>query len=1207
MMVTNVIDPDGGIVSYKYEVYDARTYNAGSTPITVVEKNTNASASVKIDGKNIERGVPYIFKVVMTFNDNEKEYDYETAESDVMKIDGVAFPTIRFNNPIITYERIIGQLEILDEGNTMKINEGAQITITYSDTVGNSKSFTSSGSSLIDIDLDNLRKNETYSISVSARVDLDDGNEPIDNCHVGTIVLQTKDPNPFRMNYMVVEDPSYAFNLEAQLIQGSKGSTELEASTLTGISFNLYQGRNTSGTLLKTITIPDKNDDHYGSDIKDGYYDSSFIINPAFFGLKNSDLTSEYYTIEATGAHDYVKPIANGIDIENSTITVKVQQALPDLPSNPNSSIDFVAIRNRDLDEEHKREDLLDGTTVGYKFKSIYNNEAKYAKTIHYKIHDNDGNVLKTIDYTVPVTGTIDYSELNIGDGLENGVTDGNLHRGQKFYITYTIDLDTNYDGTVDIVYPLSGTLRSKTISPERQRPTFEFYPSVADNSSYTWKYTYKDVDHTLLNKQVKSYLNGNILGNKELTITNEYKTVKFNINSAGVFAVYGDYNFVDGEEVVSTLLTSQYYEGISTVDFGKIAIYPEKNRVIFSFLDFESKRDLFNRISAVKIDFVSGNKKVTLDGLSAKTGNITINYSLIESLIGKTITPTVTIYYDSGIYGYDNTADAFAIQQIRKDQNDGLYYYSFENSRFNAIDTANGSYVTYNLDINNKKLSIHDKVNNTDGQFNILPSKDGISYNSTYISPKKLYSSNGVINGDTTFEFDTIIPGISILNEEGLSSISPLINTASFKISAYGVENQLQNNKVYIELYKATDDTASDATLERTLEYSLDDLNNVITIDNLVPQTNYYFRVYGNVKKADGTYDRSYLYDVNQQRDGVNYYFKTIGNVGINNLSVKYSALSYDNRRLELKYKLSHTIGYSYIKYNVYRIINDEEEEKLTDVVATPSTLFKENMTAYIFIPNTSGFVTGDRYRVEVQPILTTTINGIKTDYELESESVEYKFNTLYKPYFNIMLTSSGDTLSYRVNIKDYHKAIVDGNYKIKMTDQNGVDITPSEYKNKEYNINNLNTSFEFSGLQKNVTYTFSIMYDADLHNDASRIEHLVYNRTTKLGNSSIYLGTIYADTDISDTTKVNLRFFDSYLLTNAKTIRYSIYDESGFSIDNQVSFRPRLVTSGSTTYYEFQLPDIVSADGIYYISMQFLNADGALLAEDTVEYRLL
>ena len=204
-------------------------------------------------------------------------------------------------------------------------------------------------------------------------------------------------------------------------------------------------------------------------------------------------------------------------------------------------------------------------------------------------------------------------------------------------------------------------------------------------------------------------------------------------------------------------------------------------------------------------------------------------------------------------------------------------------------------------------------------------------------------------------------------------------------------------------------------------------------------------------------------------------------------------------------------------------------------------------------------------------------------------------------------MLTSSGDTLSYRVNIKDYHKAIVDGNYKIKMTDQNGVDITPSEYKNKEYNINNLNTIFEISGLQKNVTYTFSIMYDADLHNDASRIEHLVYNRTTKLGNSSIYLGTIYADTDISDTTKVNLRFFDSYLLTNAKTMRYSIYDESGFSIDNQVSFRPRLVTSGSTTYYEFQLPDIVSADGIYYISMQFLNADGALLAEDTVEYRLL
>jgi hypothetical protein len=75
---------------------------------------------------------------------------------------------------------------------------------------------------------------------------------------------------------------------------------------------------------------------------------------------------------------------------------------------------------------------------------------------------------------------------------------------------------------------------------------------------------------------------------------------------------------------------------------------------------------------------------------------------------------------------------------------------------------------------------------------------------------------------------------------------------------------------------------------------------------------------------------------------------------------------------------------------------------------------------------------------------------------------------------------------------------------------------------------------------------------------------------------------------------------------LTDIKKIRYSIYDSNDFSIDNQAVFTPRLVTN-PTTYYEFQLPDIISIDGVYYISMQFLDSNGNILAEDTVEYRLL
>ena len=1207
MYMNNIMDPDGGVISYKYEVYDARTIDEpNSQPITVLEKNNNASASLKVDGVNIKRGIPYVFRVVMTFNDNEKEYDYVTEYSDVMKMDGVTFPTVKFNKSEVTFERIVGDIEIIDEDNTINLNDGSIIKVTYTSSVGESKTITSSGSLVIPIsEAVGLRSNETYTFSVMATVDLQDGNPPIDSCYIGSVIVKTEDPNPFRMEFNQLEDPSHVFTIDAQLLRKDK-TTELEANTLTGITFNLYQGRGTSGRLVKSIKEKDLNDDHYVSDLRAAYYDTQFRIDPSFFGMKNSDLTAEYYTIEVTGAYDYTV-FPNTLPIDNNTVTVKSTNALPDLPDNPTDSVDIIPISNRDHEQ---RPDLDDGTVVGYFFRAAYNNDAKYAKKIIYEIHDaTTDELIQTIPYIVPPSGEINYSEIYLGDGIASRITDNTLRRGQPFYIVYELDLDTNYDDTVDLIYPPETViLRSKIISPFRQEPIINMYPSKSSSTTYTWKYTYSDVDHTLVSNQIYMLKDGAKIDTKPLTITNNYREVVFENIGKGLLSIYGDYNFVNTNDASKYSLTSQYYEGvISNADFGRVNIDTSDNRVTFTFLDYAAKEELFNKVSNIKIEFTAGSKTITIDGLRINSSMITINYSQLDELMGKTITPKIIMYYDSGIYGFDNSGDVFAIQQVRNTV-DGRYYYYYENNVMKSSITAEGSYLNYELDFPRNNLTFINKYDNSRYQSSFFINHFGLNFDSNYISPKKLSTAIATLSNAQSFTFNEIIPCISLLDDNNKSTISPLIDMVSFKITPYIGEDQLKNEKVYIELYKTINESGSEAELVSTSEYRLSELNNNITIGSLIPQTNYYFMVSGDVLTSGGTYERMYLYDIDQKKSAVHYYFKTIGNVGISNIHVRYSASSYSNRYFYLTYNLEETIGYTYIQYKVYKILGEDEELFMDRVVTQNDTLFKNSMVSRLIIPNTSGVTTSNTYRIEIQPVLTTTVNGELTDINLESASTTYNFNTLYKPYFIINQTASATSFNLRVNVKDYHKVIVGGKYTIQLLDSSGADVTPNQYKNQEFSISTANRLFELGYISANSRYQLIINYSSDIYNDSTRISNsrYVYTFATNQLNE-VSLGEVYADTDMSDTTKVNLRFFNSYQLTKIKSIRYSIYNESGYSVDNQASFVPSLVQSNDTTYYEYRLPTSINADGIYYIAMQFLNENGVIIAEDTVEYRLL
>ena len=475
LKANRVSDVDSGIENYKYAIYDARLITDESIgPVAVIEKNQPISIDVPVDENTFFRGVPYTFKVIAEFYDNEKYIEYNSEFSTIFKMDGVQFPTLRFEPANITFENIEGNLIINDDGNTISLDNNL-ITIVYANSTGHSKSFTTQGNLSIPFAVNNLRANETYTISVYATVNLQDGNEAIDNCFVGSVIVKTEETKDLFAKFDVdTNSVTDAFAVETNL-DGNEGADNLlEASTMTEVIFNLYSGKTTSGKLVKSVKKVDRNLAPYVSDLKEQYYDETFLINPQFFGVTNSDMQEEYYTIEIANAYDYTD-YKNVIPIKDNIITVMSNGFVPDLPPDINDAIDVNPIRNKDADDKY-RSDLKPETIVGYRVKGAYDNSRKYAKYLKYYIYNADtGKIINPEGeiVTVDSTGIINSAEFYLEDGTSYETVDNDFRRGNNYYFTYEAYLDLNFDGIAETKYPHSDNndliLSSDIVSPMKQ------------------------------------------------------------------------------------------------------------------------------------------------------------------------------------------------------------------------------------------------------------------------------------------------------------------------------------------------------------------------------------------------------------------------------------------------------------------------------------------------------------------------------------------------------------------------------------------------------------------------------------------------------------------------------------------------------------------------------------------------------------------
>ena len=1055
-------------------------------------------------------------------------------------------------------------------------------------------------------------KNETYTISVYASVNLQDGNDTIDNCYIGSITLSTKDTNPFSLTSSIDDsDSMVAFKVYGRLQSATEGvDTTLEANTLSSLTFNLYQGTSTNGTLVKSVRKVDLNSNYYESDLKTDYYDQEFELNPNFFGLKNGDLTSEYYTIEVTNAYDYTT-YQNDIPIVNNTAVVKTNGVVPDLPSDPDNVFEINVIRNKDAGERY-RADLEDNTIVGYRIKANYDNSQKYAKKITYNVHlASTGEIVNTADYTVLEDGNIDYMEFYLEDGTSYDTVDKDFRRGNAYYFSYTATLDLNGDGEAETVYPPleDVVLKSSTVTAEKQEAKFQLYPTISAANTFEWKYTLKDVDHTLYEQKLYYKIGTSVLGNIDISENEDFTNIELKNLRVGQLSIYQRRALVKTDEnITEKELVNQYFEGIFTPPQKRFTVSLEKNRVLISLTDYDLYDDFYQKVSAAKLVFKTASDSITLDHLAINTsGNIVIDLSQLEKFLGEQITVECYLYYDTGKTGFELEADAFSLQQIENIYSNGSYY-STSGSRIYLNNYALNSMFTYKFSVGSNSLVLQSFMNGNEVTLPISIGESGVIYNYDTILLKEIGEKQLTANGDNTFQFDMIVPGISLMNEDGSTSITPSLTSANVSMVLYGnSSSQIKDDILYIEIYK-TDETGTSSTFVKTVDVKTDSLQS-IELNDLEPNTYYYLRIYADIYNGS-SYDKTQLYDVDSQSDTKSYYFKTLSDIGISNAHVSFRADSYNEKYLNFSFNLSQLIGYDELQYEVYKVLSDGTTQKI-EVDLPSDTTFNYQMTKQISIPPGSSFETNSTYRFVVKTLKKQN-NNITGEEELILLGEPFTFDYSFVPLIqaNVVITSSlavDNTLRWNVNIYDTRKVIVNGEYKIAILDENGNDITPENYKDIVFDSNGYNQTFLLNNAEVNKQYTFKVIYQTNTLNglDTFESQEKVYT-SYATSSEEISLGTISLIQDNIELNKMKLVFYDSNKLTDITRVRYSIYSSNGYAIDNEIDFIPTYTETSDIRYYSFVLPEGLSTTGMYYIQIQFLNAEG-VVAERSLEYNYI
>lgn len=414
-------DPDSAITGYYYTVYHngaivKRTPSPGTT-----DKNINYPLYLE-DGV-IERGQQYQIMVTAVYYDNEKtmEITSELSESFRMGDEGdtlVYFEDADENDPNNHYYKqteIRGNLVIKKNNiSSLYVNDTSPLTVVLESSGNYRKSIEitsidgTDNTITIPLHYDGLKADTNYRLAVWAYVEelASDGTSSYRYTLLGDYLKATTSySDSLSFELMSVTDTSGA--TIAARMQFTGDPDALEAKALGQLRINLYNGMNSSGTLVGTYVVNDTNPAMYESSISDAYYnktdsDDQLLITNNSFGLQNNSLTGSQYYMEVVTASDYtvqydydknqaqnISGYANEMPIHSAGVVLPVNTALPSLPDSVNNAVYVTAITNGDLGSGDytgikKIDGLEDDTIVGYILQGLLNNDMGYARSVRY-------------------------------------------------------------------------------------------------------------------------------------------------------------------------------------------------------------------------------------------------------------------------------------------------------------------------------------------------------------------------------------------------------------------------------------------------------------------------------------------------------------------------------------------------------------------------------------------------------------------------------------------------------------------------------------------------------------------------------------------------------------------------------------------------------------------------------------------------------
>mgnify|MGYP000926516778 FL=1 len=1246
MQVSSVEDSHNGIKNYRYEIYSSPIIN-DAKPVKTIFSQTKNSVAAFIDNLYLQRNKDYQVKVVAEFYDNEKTVEYESALSENFRMEGVGFPTVRFETEEVTFERISGIIYIDAQSAGLEVNTSNPLTIMYENSLNKAKTldpitdlsaFASTATTYaIPFNVNNLRKSDTYVVSVYGRVDLRDENGA-EQMLIGSFIFDTLPTKSLQSVFREESsDGSTAINVDFQLRNPDQIDSELEARTLSHLIFKLFSGAGTEErNLIATAPQHDTNSEPYESDLKEAYYDQNTRITEAFFGIQPEQLNGTIFTLQVTGASDYTE-YNNEIGILNNSISINKTDSAPPLPTE-NDAFEVTTIINANAEKYGATRigGLSDDAVLGFLVKAKFNS-SNLAKDFTYTMFSPDDYHQYNSDEDIPVgaqqigtsykilteDGQAPELVLLFGEGTDTEVNGRYIRynpfasRGGQYYFTYTATLklsEDNYNYPED--YQAGALLRSKLLDAPKQSAGFQFYPWVSDNTSATWKYKLVDVDGALLDGAALTVKQGNT-SKKTGSLTkgaSEFKEVQFATLSKGTYTVTATQNRYPKYNSKTEVLTlfSRYFEGEEGLSAGitfRVEPILDRNR-LYIILDGVSDSEL-RRIAALKVEVSAVG--VASETIYLKVENVDFNntsvmaaqlpFAKLEKFQGKTITLKPSLCYDTGESGF-GTASTFHAIQLCPDGTIGQYKVP-GTSGVVLRDSVYASGSIFDAELAGFLLSFTNRITGRTGTIGFDFMEAGARNNSSHefltlkaIANQAIKTAAGQFT--VAYELGTVIPSVTV------GDIVTTLNTADINLLIEG-SSGLDEEKFYIELYKTKtgDELISSEYYTETIISG--QTNYVVKLTDLQSRTSYAFKVGGKINGVN-----TYLYDPEAEQSGVRYKFATLQTVNISNISLKYTAENYETKYLLMSYNLDQVLGFK-IFYDLELLDNDGlvEQAWKHEELFDEEIIYKKDMNKNFYCkPGNSVFEFGRTYRM----IITAVADGGIAEREnpeniLGSATYGFTLKKLLKPSFGVTSTASiadggVHRLTFRVLPIDSDKVIVNGMYKVRFFDSQGEDITPEEIKAETYGVASAE-NIMFTGLNEQSTYTLKIYAVTDLMNEGSLDNisevanpaddsYLLKTASgTTLDDMGIVLGNITCVK--ASNLRVQLQFNNSVNLTEVDSIQYLIYTSNLDTYPTvTMNFTPQPHNAGtSSEYYSFELPTDLTKQGTHYIQVQFYKND--------------